>query len=97
MVLQKLAPLEQDTIKACLEQDSAKWELLAVQSTNLEEIKGESLDSEQLRNFYETQTAGLQERVPLEELLELSSAMAKDVPEYRHSEFQAAIAGVALS
>jgi len=38
-VLEWLAPLDSETIQACLLEDSMKWELLAFQSSNQEELK----------------------------------------------------------
>ena len=45
-VLERLAPLDSDTIKACLQEDSSKWESLSIQNSNLEELKMESLNTE---------------------------------------------------
>ena len=55
-VLAKLAPLESETISACLMEDSKQWEQLALQSSNMEETKDDKLTSEQVADFYKSQT-----------------------------------------
>ena len=58
-VLAKLAPLESETISACLMEDSSQWEQLALQSSNMEETKDDKLTSEQVADFYKSQTETL--------------------------------------
>lgn len=96
-VMEKLASLEQETIQACLQEDSSKWETLAIQSSNLEETKDQKLSSEQVADFYKEHTAGLKDVVPLEKMYELSKLIQSEVEDYRHCELQACIAGVAVS
>jgi len=58
-VLEKLIPLQSDTIMSCLQEDSSKWETLAAQSANKEEVKESHLTSEQVKELYDQQTVKL--------------------------------------
>jgi hypothetical protein len=40
IVLERLVPLSSDTVAACLQEDSSKWELISTQSSGLEELNG---------------------------------------------------------
>jgi reverse gyrase len=52
---------------------------------------------EQVKEFYATQVASVVEPVPFETMQMLSRQVSEDVGEYRHSDLQAAIAGVIIS
>jgi len=52
-VLEKLIPLQSDTIITCLNEDSSKWETLAAQSSNKEEVKETRLSTEQVKELYD--------------------------------------------
>ena len=68
-----------------------------MQSSEREELKDYHLTSEQVKEFYEKETAQMQEKVPLEDLLQLSRRVSDEVQEYRHCDYQAAIAAIAFS
>ena len=71
--------METDTIRLCLQADSDKWEALAVQSCGKEEIKDQQLSTEQVAAFYETKTKSLDNKVPLEDVFQLSREMSDEV------------------
>ena len=96
-LLEKLVPLESQTIRTCLQAEPDKWETLAMQSSEREELKDSHLTSEQVKEFYEKETAQLPDKVPLEDLHQLSRRVSDEVQEYRHCDYQAAIAAIALS
>lgn len=50
-----------------------------------------------MREFYERETSAVANPLPLENLFALSKMITEKISEYRHSDFQAAIAGVVLS
>ena len=68
-----------------------------MQSSEREELKDSHLTSDQVKEFYEKETAQLPDKVPLEDLLQLSRRVSDEVQEYRHCDYQAAIAAIALS
>ena len=96
-VLDRLALLEAETIQACLQEDSSKWEQLAIQSHNLEELKDEQLSEASVAAFYEERVKDCEHAVALDRMLALSKDIAAEVADYRHSAYQAAIAGVIVS
>ena len=96
-LLEKLVPLQSETIRTCLQAEPDKWETLALQNSEKEELKDSHMTTEQVQTFYEQQTTGLEEKVPLEDLINLSRRVSDEVPEYRHSDYQAAIAAIAIS
>lgn len=96
-VLQRLAPLDAESIASCLSEESSNWEKLSILSANLEELKEECLGSETVAAFHREMTAGEEVVVSLESMLGLSQVMAREVEDYRHSEYQAAMAAVITS
>ena len=54
-------------------------EALAVQSCGKEEIKDQQLSTEQVTAFYETETKSLDNKVPLEDVFQLSREMSDEV------------------
>ena len=96
-VLEKLAPLQSETIKSVLSANSLQWETLATQNTWKEEVKDEELSEASVIAFYAERTKGVENHVPLNTMLELSRTLSIDVPDYRHNMLQASIAGVVLS
>jgi flagellar biosynthesis GTPase FlhF len=96
-ILEKLAPLSQETIIAVLQEDSNMWETLANQSSSKEKLIQDKLNSEQVRAFYTSEVSKYVDAVPLDEMYEISLQMAQDCEDYWHCEFQAAIAGIIVS
>lgn len=50
-----------------------------------------------METFYKQETYKLAQHVPLEDMYVVSQLISTDVEDYRHSELQAAIAGVVIS
>jgi len=55
------------------------------------------MTSEQVATFYEHETTGLEHPVKLEDMYHISKTISDDDGDYRHSEVQAAIAGIIVS
>jgi superfamily II DNA or RNA helicase len=89
--------MKTESIEMCLLEDSSKWEQTAAQFTSFEESKETSMTAEQVSSFYDDETRGLNDVVPLDEMMNISKEMSIEVDDYRHSNFQAAIAGIAAS
>ena len=96
-ILERLAPLQSETIKACLQEESSKWEQLSTQSNNLEETKEEMLDQKQVASFYGENTSMLDHPLPLDSIIAMSKSVSEEVEDYRHSDFQSSIAGIIIS
>ena len=96
-VLEKLASLQAETITMCLSSDSSKWEQIATQSSSKEEVSDSSLSVDEVAKYYETEVSTLENPVPLDEMRRLSKQVSDEVEDYRHSELQAAIAGIIVS
>lgn len=89
--------METDTIRVCLQSESGKWEALAIQSCGKEEVKDQQMATDNVTEFYEKETTNLIDKVTLDEIFHLSREVSDEVQEYRHSEYQAALAAIALS
>ena len=63
----------------------------------MEETKDEKLTSEQVADFYRKEIEALADPVSLESMIALSKEVSKELEEYRHSDFQASLAGLAVS
>jgi len=82
---------------ACLQEDSSKWEQLAIQSHNMEELKDEQLPQASIAAFFEERVKDCELVINLDEIMAISKDIASEVVDYSHSDYQAAIAGVILS
>jgi hypothetical protein len=96
-ILEKLSPLQAETITTCLQADSTKWEQLAIQSSSKEEVADSTLTSEEVSSFYENAVAKIEEPISLNAMYNLSHLVRDEVSDYRHSELQSAIAGIIAS
>ena len=86
-ILERLAPLQSETIKAYLQKESSKWKQLSTQSNNLEETKEEMLDQKQVASFYGENTSMLDHPLPLDSIIAMSKSVSEEVEDYRHSDF----------
>lgn len=55
------------------------------------------MTSEQVANFYQVETAKIDQVIPLMDMFKLSHSISDEVEDYRHSELQSAIAGIVAS
>ena len=63
----------------------------------MEDTAGAQLKTESVVGFFQDMTKGLKEVVPLKVIIDLSEQMSKEVGDYHHCEYQAAVAAAALS
>lgn len=96
-ILERLAILDSETIQMCLQEDSQKWEEVSIQSSNMEEVQDQRLETEAVEAFYKDRTQDCDSVIPLKQMFSISTSVANDVIDYRHCEYQAAVAGVIAS
>ena len=97
LLLEKLLFLSTESIIECLSLPVDQWVRFTNQVVSKEDEPDSKLSLERVTELYNKRTEGIDDAVPLETMLKISTTVSEEVELYRHCPYQAAIAGVAVS
>lgn len=92
-----LIPLKVETVKECLSHDSNEWDSLASQYSSKEDTSLAGLTIEKVTEIYNQGVIKATQPVPMSHMVEISKSMGIDAEQYRHCDYQVAIAAIVAS
>ena len=92
-----LVPLKVETIIECLNHDSSEWDTLATQYSNKEDFTEVRLSNDKVKEIYDKSIIKATQLVTFDHMVEISKSMGIDAEQYRHCNYQVAIAASVAS
>ena len=92
-----LIPLKVETVIECLSHESNEWDSLATQYSSKEDVALAGLPYETISEIYSKGVFKISQPVPIDHMVEISKSMGIDAEQYRHCDYQVAIAAIVSS